>query len=114
MTKREGLPPSLSCVGLQCVSSLGQWSVCVLGIFYIKMERTPSVFQQAIHRNFARNEAKKLAIQRAEWFAKWTERARQLQSVETECKQSLPSHVRKRIEAQAPVIVERDFGRHRI
>ena len=58
----------------------------------------PKILQTAIENNFDRTGLHHLPRNRTQWFAKWTERARQLQQHDAEIKSTLPSHAAKILE----------------
>ena len=52
----------------------------------------PGILQMAIFKNFASSSLGDLQKERAEWFSKWMNRAKELKVSERELKQSLPKH----------------------
>ena len=57
----------------------------------------PSILQKAIENNFG-EESHALAMNRVQWFAKWTDRAKHLQKLDAEIKSALPAHAEKILE----------------
>ena len=55
----------------------------------------PSVLQEAISNNFCEGSLHTLPRDRSLWFAKWTERAKQLRHEDVEIKNALPEHASK-------------------
>ena len=60
----------------------------------------PRVLQTAIENNFGKDGLHSLPLSRIQWFAKWTERAKQLQQRDMEIKNALPDHAAKILEAK--------------
>jgi len=60
----------------------------------------PQVLQTAIENNFGTDGLHSLPSSRTQWFAKWTERAKQLQQRDMEIKNALPDHAAKILEAK--------------
>ena len=58
----------------------------------------PKILQTAIENNFDRTGLHQLPHNRIQWFARWTERAKQLQQHDAEIKSALPSHAAKILE----------------
>ena len=58
----------------------------------------PSVLQEAINNNFCEGSLHRLPMDRSLWFAKWTERAKQLRHEDMEIKSALPEHAAKILE----------------
>jgi hypothetical protein len=58
----------------------------------------PQVLQTAIENNFGKDGLHLLPSSRIQWFAKWTERAKQLQQRDVEIKNALSDHAAKILE----------------
>ena len=58
----------------------------------------PKILQTAIENNFCDEGLQCLALNRIQWFTKWTERAKQLQKHDADIKNALPSHAAKILE----------------
>ena len=58
----------------------------------------PQVLQNAIENNFGKEGLQNLPSIRTQWFAKWTERAKQLVQKDFEIKSTLPEHAAKILE----------------
>ncbi|CAL1162093.1 unnamed protein product [Cladocopium goreaui] len=65
-----------------------------------KCRLVPQVLQTAIENNFGTDGLHSLPSSRTQWFAKWTERAKQLQQRDMEIKNALPDHAAKILEAK--------------